>query len=313
MGKQVDRERTYNTGVIASAENPRWAYVNGVVVPFAAATVPLEDRGLEFSESLYEVVAVVHGKPFLLADHVARMQQGARELGLEQGVPPLSRWQQLVAELWTREPHPTAILYAQLTGGTAAREHLATAPRKPFFFAYLRPFTFPTPNLIAQGIAAVTVPESRWQRRDIKTTMLLPAVLAKQQAKMKGAQEAIFVGQDGYVNEGASSNICMVRRSVVASPQPGNRLLEGVTLKAVRELCAELAVPFHRRWVSLSDLAGADEVFITSTTALVMPVVRLDGHPIGDGRPGPISLRLAYHLQKRFMGEECPPTVSRPF
>lgn len=298
---------------MASRENPRWAYVNGVFVPFTSAAVPLEDRGLEFSESLYEVVAVVGGKPFRLADHVARMQQGARELGLEEGVPPLATWQRLVAELWAREPHPSAILYAQLTGGPAAREHLPTLPGKPLFFAYLRPYAFPSPSLLAQGIAAVTVPESRWQRRDIKTTMLLPAVLAKQQARTKGAQEAIFVGQDGYVNEGASSNVCVVKGGVVASPPPGNRLLEGVTLRAVGELCAELAVPFHRRWVSLSDLAGADEVFITSTTTLVMPVVRLDGKPIGDGRPGPMSLRLAYHFQKLFTGEEKSPAPSRPF
>lgn len=305
--------QTYNGAVTANTQNPHWAYVNGVFVPFASAAVPLEDRGLEFSESLYEVVAVVGGKPFRLADHVARIQQGARELGLEGGVPPLSTWQKLLAELWARDPYPTAILYAQLTGGTAAREHLPTSPRKPLFFAYLRPFTFPTPNVVAQGIAAVTVPESRWQRRDIKTTMLLPAVLAKQQARAKGAHEAIFVGQDGYVNEGASSNVCVVRGGVVASPPPGNRLLEGVTLRAVSELCGELAVPFHRRWVSLSDLKGADEVFITSTTTLLMPVVRLDGQPIGDGRPGPVTLRLAYHFQKLFAGEEKVPADSRPF
>lgn len=305
--------KTYNAVVTASMQNPRWAYVNGVFVPFSSAAIPLEDRGLEFSESLYEVVAVVGGKPFRLADHVARMQQGARELGLEQGLPPLTAWQNIVAELWSREPHPAAILYAQLTGGTAAREHLPASPRKPFFFAYLRPFAFPAPTVIAQGVAAVTVPESRWHRRDIKTTMLLPAVLAKQQARAKGAHEAIFVGQDGYVNEGASSNVCVVRGGVVTSPPPGNRLLEGVTLKVVKELCAELAVPFHRRWVSLSDLAGADEVFITSTTTLIMPVVRLDGQPVGDGRPGSVSLRLAYHFQKMFAGEETPSADVRPF
>ncbi len=297
----------------SSTENPRWAYVNGVFHPFAGASVPLEDRALEFSESLYEVVAVVRGKPFRLADHVARMQRGARELGLEEGVPSLARWEHMVGELWAREPHPTAILYAQLTGGTAAREHLPSPPPKPCFFAYLRPFPFPTPHRISQGIAAITVPESRWQRRDIKTTMLLPAVLAKKQALAKGAHEAIFVGEDGYVNEGASSNVCVVRGGVVVSPPPGNRLLEGVTLRAVRDLCAELAVPFHRRWVSLSDLKGADEVFITSTTTLIMPVVRLDGQPIGEGRPGAITLRLAYHFQKRFMGEENTPGSLQPF
>lgn len=306
-------QQTYNAFVTGSTENPRWAYVDGVFVPFASAAVPLEDRGLEFSESLYEVVAVINGKPFRLADHVERMLQGARELGLQEGVPPLARWQQVVADLWARERFDSAILYAQLTGGTAAREHLPSQRKKPLFFAYLRPFTFPTPSLIGQGIAAVTVPEMRWQRRDIKTTMLLPAVLAKQQARQKGAQEAIFVGQDGYVNEGASSNVCVVRSGVVASPPPGERLLEGVTLKAVSELCAELGLPFHRRWVSLSDLKGADEVFIASTTTLIMPVVRLDGQLVGGGKPGPITLRLAYHFQKLFTGEQTAAAGLGPF
>lgn len=307
------KQQTYNAFVTHSTENPRWAYVDGVFVPFTGAAVPIEDRGLEFSESLYEVVAVIHGKPFRLGDHVERMLRGARVLGLEEGVPPLSRWQQVVADLWARERFPSAILYAQLTGGTAARAHLPSQRRKPLFFAYLRPFTFPAPSLIAQGIAAVTVPEIRWQRRDIKTTMLLPAVLAKQQARQKGAQEAIFIGQDGYVNEGASSNVCVIRGGVVASPPPGERLLEGVTLKAVSELCAELGLPFHRRWVSLSDLKGADEVFIASTTTLILPVVRLDGQPVGSGRPGPLTLRLAYHFRKLHTGEPTTAAGLEPF
>lgn len=289
------------------AGHPRWAFLDGATVPFAGAAVPLEDRGLEFSEALYEVVAVVKGQPFRLQDHVERMQKGARELGLADGVPSLAVWERLVADLWAREPHPSAILYAQLTGGTAPREHLPPHPPKPRFFAYLRPFAFPGPSSVAQGIAAITVPESRWQRRDLKTTMLLPAVLAKRQARLHGASEAIFVGQDGFVNEGASSNLCVVRQGTVASPAPGERLLEGVTLKVVGELCARLGVPFVRRWVTLSDLKGADEVFITSTTTLVMPVVQLDGKPVGDGRPGPIALRVAYHFQKLFFGEETAP------
>ncbi|MGC8915563.1 MAG: aminotransferase class IV [Thermoanaerobaculum sp.] len=284
---------------------PRWAYVDGVVVPFAAATVPLEDRGLEFSESLYEVVAVVGGQPFRLADHVERMAKGARELGFSEGVPPLATWEHLIADLWRREGFASAILYAQLTGGTAPREHVPAKSPRPRFFAYLREFFFPAPAVVAQGIAAVTVPELRWQRRDIKTTMLLPAVLAKRHAAKSGASEAIFVGQDGYVNEGGSSNVCVVRAGAVASPPPGERLLEGVTLKVVAEICRELRIPLSRRWVSLSDLKGADEVFVTSTTTLVMPVVQLDGRPVGDGRPGPLTMRIAYHFQKLFRGDEA--------
>jgi D-alanine transaminase len=287
-----------------AARPPQWAFFRGILLPFSEARLPLEERGLQFAESLYEVVAVVEGRPFRLADHVERMLFGARQLGLEVGVPPLAQWEHMVSELWQREGHKEAILYAQLTGGSAPREHLPPAQIQPQFFAYLRAFSFPSPSECAQGIAAITVPETRWARRDLKTTMLLPAVLAKQKAREKQAKEAIFVGQDGYVNEGASSNLCIVHNGQVISPPPSERLLEGVTLKAVAELCGELGVPFVRRWVSLSDLQGAEEVFIASTTTLVMPVVFLDGRPVGSGRPGPVSLRLAYHFQRIFRGDK---------
>lgn len=293
----------YNSGVSPDAPSPQWTFVNGQLLPFAQARVPLEERALQFSESLYEVVGVFHGQPFRLADHVYRMAKGAQELGLSEALPTESTWEAYIKELWRREPHEQAIFYAQLTGGAAAREHLPTNPPKPTFFAYLRQFAFPTPQDCAQGIAAITVPETRWLRRDLKTTMLLPGVMAKRKAQQQGAAEAIFVGQDGYVNEGASSNVCVVRQGQVASPPPSERLLEGVTLKVVKETCQELGISFQRRWVSLSDLKGADEIFITSTTTLVMPVCVLDGRVVGDGRPGPISLRLAYHLQRLFRGE----------
>jgi len=285
--------------------SPQWFWLNGALVPASQARLRVEERGLQFAESLYEVVAVVRGKPFRLADHVERMQRGARELGLERGVPPLFSWQRLVEELWAKEPHEEAILYAQVTGGAAPREHLPTTPGHPTFFAYLRRFTFPSPSQCAQGVAAITVPETRWARRDLKTTMLLPAILAKKLARERQAAEAIFVGQDGYVNEGASSNVCLVVNGKVVSPPPGERLLEGITLKVVAELCRQLGIPFTRRWVSVGELKRAQEVFITSTTTLVMPVVQLDGQLLGDGKPGPLSLRLVSHFQKVFRGQEA--------
>jgi D-alanine transaminase len=298
--------------MLEPGRSPQWAFVNGNLLPASQARLPLEERGLQFAESLYEVVAVVRGKPFRLAEHVERMLRGARELGLAPGVPPLASWERMVAELWDREPHQEAILYAQLTGGEAPREHLPASAQRPTFFAYLRPFAFPSPAQCAQGIAAITVPETRWARRDLKTTMLLPAVLAKRQAQKRQAAEAIFVGQDGYVNEGASSNVCVVTHGAVASPPPGERLLEGVTLQVVAELCGELGIPFARRWVSLAELKGAEEVFIASTTTLLMPVVKLDGQLVGGGQPGPVSLRLAYHFQRVFRGS-APNQEPKPF
>lgn len=279
---------------------PAWAWCNGRMLPFADARVPIEDRGLQFGESVYEVVAVVAGVPFRIADHVGRMRAGARELGLDSGVPELHEWTAMLTELHRREPHPSATLYAQLTGGTAPRRHVPLEVPVPWFAAYLRPFTFPAPADIARGASACTLPDSRWQRRDLKTTMLLAAVMARRTAEAKGADEAIFVGQDGFVNEGAASTVFAVHNRSVSTPPVNQRILDGISATVVAEICAELGISFAPRPLTLSELRHADELFIASTTSLLMPVVRLDGERVGNGTPGSVSLQLAYHFQRIF-------------
>jgi len=292
--------------MVERASNPGWAWCDGRLVAFADARVPIEDRGFQFGESLYEVIAVVGGEPFRLPDHVDRMVAGARELGLESGVPELSKWKAIVAQLYRREPHRTAVLYAQLTGGPAPRRHLPPERPKPFFVAYLRQYSFPMPSETARGVAAVTYPDTRWQRRDLKTTMLLPAVLARKAAFSQGAEEAILVGQDGFLNEGASSTVFAVQERVVATPPPTQRLLPGVSTKAVQSICDDLGIPLAFRPLTMSDLHKAGELFVASTTILLMPVVRLDGSPVGTGTPGSTTLQLAYHFQRHFWGQPGP-------
>jgi len=293
--------------MVTRAPTPAWAWCGVRLVAFAEARVPLEDRGLQFGESLYEVIAVVRGEPFRLSDHVERMRNGAREIGLAAGVPEVSEWRAMIAELHRREPHSTAILYAQVTGGTAPRSHVPAETPEPFFFAYLRAYAFPKPAEIARGIAAVTFPDPRWQRRDLKTVMLLPAVLARKEALARGAEEAIFVGQDGFVNEGAVSTLFAVHDGTVASPPADQRILEGVSTRVIGEVCRQLGVAFSVRPLPLSDLRTADEIFIASTTVLLMPVVRLDGQTVGNGAPGAVTLRLADGFQRVFWGQEGPP------
>ena len=282
--------------------SPSWAWFDGRIIPFSEARVPIEDRGLQFGESLYEVVAVVAGSPWRLEEHVERMALFADELDLAGGLPGLETWRRIVTDLHRREPHRTALLYAQLTGGTAPRRHLPAARRRPLFFAYLQPHRFPMPADVSRGIAAVTVPEVRWARCDVKTTMLLGSVLAKHEAAESGAEEALFVGQDGYVNEGASSTVFIVRRRAVLTPPPSRRILAGVSAHEVREVCASLGIAFEEHFLTLSDLKSADEVFLASTTTLVQPVVTLDRRPVGPGAPGPLTLQVAYHFQRRFWG-----------
>ncbi len=241
----------YTGAVAGKSQDPGWAWFGDRLVSFADARVPLEDRGLQFGESLYEVVAVVAGEPFRLPDHVERMAAGAREIGLDGGVPDLPRWRAVVAQLYRRESHRTAVLYAQITGGTAPRRHLPPDRPEPFFSAYLRHYRFPVPAETAKGIAAITVPETRWQRRDVKTTMLLPAVLAKRDAAARGADEAIFVGQDGFVDEGASSTVFAVHGRVVSTPPPTQRVLPGVSMKAVEAISRDLGIALAFRPLTL--------------------------------------------------------------
>ena len=276
------------------------------MVAFSEARVPIEDRGLQFGESLYEVVAVVAGEPFRLPDHVDRMRSGAKELGIDEGVPDLPKWKAIVSQLYRREPHRAAVLYAQLTGGAAPRRHVPPRKRTPFFFAYLRQFAFPVPTEISRGIAVVTVPDSRWQHRDLKTTMLLSSVMARTAAAAANAEEAIFVDQDGYVNEGAASTVFAIRGRVVTTPPQTQRVLPGVTTKAVQSICVELGVEFASRPLTLSDLHTVDELFVASTTSLLMPVVRVDGNPVKGGTPGSVTLQLAYHFQRHFWGQTGP-------
>ncbi len=287
-------------------DQPAWAWFAGRLIPFADARVPIEDRGLQFGESLYEVVAVVGGEPFRLADHVERMTAGAAELGLEGAVPDGGAWRALIAQLHRRESHRTAVLYAQLTGGTAPRRHLPPQPPEPLFFAYLRHHAFPVPAETGRGVAAITVPDGRWQRRDLKTTMLLASVMAKHEAAGRSAGEAIFVGQDGFVNEGASSTLFLVRDHEVSTPPATERVLPGVSAKAVAAICDTLGIKLRARPLTLSDLHRADEIFVASTTLLLMPVVRLDGDPVGGGTPGSVTLQLAYHFQREFWGQPGP-------
>lgn len=282
------------------ASRPQFAWLEGRIVPFAEARVPLDDRGLQFGESLYEVAPITRGRPRLLAEHVARMQQAASELGLASGVPDLSRWERLVHELVQLESLEDALLYAQVTGGAAPREHVPSVPPAPTFFAYVTPFTYPRDVEVTRGIRAVSIRDIRWARRDLKTTMLLPAVLAKRQARAQGADEALLVGPAGDVHEGASSNVFIVEGRALITPAQSSDLLPGTMRPLVSEVGREAGLDVRGEGLSLPRITAADEVFVSSTSQLVMPVVSLDGRPVGDGRAGPVARDLAARLRVRF-------------
>lgn len=277
---------------------PRFAVKDGVLAPFDDVGVSLADRGLLFGESLYEVVPITGGRARLLAPHVDRMRAAAESLHLREGVPPLDAWERTTAELVAAEAFDEGILYAQVTGGTAVRSHAPAERPRPTFFAFLQSLRFPRQAEVERGIRARFEPDSRWARCDLKTTMLLPAVLAKYRARDAGAAETIFLSPDDQLREGASSTIFIIEGERAIGVVPSVQLLPGVTGKVLGPLFAEAGLELEHDAIGRRRVLAADEVLACSTTLGVMPVLSIDGAPIGDGRAGRHGRTLAAALRR---------------
>jgi D-alanine transaminase len=275
---------------------PTVAWLGGRLVPFDQAVVPIEDRGLQFGESLYEVLPVTAGRVRTLPEHAARMIAGAAQLGLP-SAPDLGEWERVAAALLAADQLREALLYAQLTGGAAPRLHAPAQRPVPTFLAYLRAHRYPGDAEVARGIRAITVEDPRWARCDLKTTMLLPAVLAKYEAAARGADEAIFTVGD-LVREGSSSNVFVIEHGRVVGVPQSSEILPGVTRALMERACAALGTALSAEPISVPRLRAADEVFITSTSRLAMPVVAVDGHAVGDGSGGPVCRAIAVQMRR---------------
>lgn len=268
--------------------NPE-VYLNGAFVPYEAARVPVEDRGLLFGDGVYEVIKIYRGRPFRLGDHLARLERSARELLLDL---PAVDWQAVVDRLAAGLGGMDGTVYLQVTRGSAPRtHHFPPAGTAPTVFALARPLEGGRAQLHETGAAAVTHPDERWGRCDIKSVNLLPNVLAKERAVRAGAYEAILV-RDGVALEGSSSNFFAVLDGAVVTHPEGPRILSGVTRSVVLGLARDLGYRVVERPIPVAELVRATELFVTSTTSEVMPIVTLDGRPVGDGRPGPVARSL---------------------
>lgn len=277
----------------------RIAYVNGRYVPHRHANVHIEDRGYQFADGVYEVCEVRRGQLVDAGRHLDRLERSLAELRIPS---PMGRAAlQLVLRETVRRNHVTeGMVYLQVTRGVARRDHpFPPAGTKPGVVVTARSIDRATQEAAAEaGAAVITVPENRWPRVDIKSVSLLPNVLAKQQAREAGAREAWFVDGNGLVTEGASSNAWIVTgdgRIVTRSTTFG--ILAGITRAVVLEEAKAFGLTVEERAFSVAEAKSAKEAFITAATTLVMPVVRIDGAPVGDGRPGPVtlSLRRAFH------------------
>jgi D-alanine transaminase len=272
----------------------RAVYVNGQYQPYAEACVHAEDRGFQFGDAVYEVCEVRGGR---LVDETRHMQRLARSLA-ELGIPePMSKgaWSRVMRETIRRNRVGDGLIYLQVSRGARPRDFLfPPAHVKPTVVCLARGVSpARLEAAAAAGIAVKTMPDTRWARCDIKTVMLLPASLAKEAARGEGAKEAWFVDERGYVTEGASSNAWIIdREGRLITRQVDNAILRGVTRTTLIDLLKREGVVLVERAFSVEEAQTAREAFITSATNFVMPVVRIDGKPIGNGAPGLLSLKL---------------------
>jgi D-alanine transaminase len=272
----------------------RIAYVNGRYLPQSEASVNIEDRGYQFADGVYEVCEVRHEGIVDLPRHLARLRRSLSELRIAEPMP-FSALTTVIHEVVRRNRVSYGLTYLQVTRGVARRDHaFPLHPVKPSLVVTARNLNYDrNQQTAAHGIAVISLPENRWPRVDIKSVALLPNVLAKQAAREQGAYEAWFVDRDGLVTEGASSNAWIVTREgriVTRSADQG--ILSGITRAVVMEVLEGLQLKLEERPFTVKEALEAKEAFVTSSSQLVMPVVRIDGTDIADGHPGAVSQRL---------------------
>ncbi len=267
-------------------------YLNGDFLPKEEAKVSVDDRGFLFGDGVYEVTPAYQGRLFRFPEHLSRMRKGLAALRIAFDPDGLEAVKLGLLVRNALDRATAAYVYVQVTRGVAPRSHAFPNPAvSPSVYAFARPYRRPSPERWDRGFKAVTIPDQRWARADIKAIALLPNVLAQQAAADAGVGNAIFI-RDGMAMEGAHNNLFVVSRGIVATAPKSNYILHGITRDFVMELARGMGIPVRERAIPLDDLFSADEVFFTGTTTEIRPAVVVDGKAIGEGRPGPVTRRL---------------------
>jgi D-alanine transaminase len=257
-------------------------YLNGQYVDYAEARVPVEDRGLQFADGVYEVVRYYGGRPFRMEQHLTRLVRSAA--GLELELPPLGEIEQALNELIRRQGLSEATVYLQITRGAAPRQHGLISGLTPTVIAIARPASSPRPR---PALKVITVSDDRWARCYLKTTALLPNAMARERARRLGCDDAVFV-RDGFLMEASSSNVFVARQGKLMTPPLTNYILAGVTRGAILDLATQVGIRVSEEPISADLIFQAEEVFVSGTNAELGPVIEVDGRQIGTGQPGPI-------------------------
>jgi len=258
--------------IIPGVDPNSTVYLNGEFLPVGQARVSVLDRGFIFGDGVYEVVPCYRGKPFRMAEHLARLARSLKALRIDSPLDD-EGWKDLVLKLAETGPRPDSIIYLQVTRGAAKRDHAFPAgPVQPTVFGMASPYTPPGREQREQGLSVIGIEDERWLRCDIKSVSLLGNVLARQQA--------------------VDAGIWVVSKGRLLAPVPNHLILEGIRYGVMAELAAEAGVPYESRPVSRQEVYEADELMVTSATKEVLPIVRLDGRLVGTGKPGPVYAKL---------------------
>ena len=269
-------------------------YLNGAYLPLSQARISPLDRGFLYADGAYELIPVFSRRPFRLTAHLDRLQHSLDGIRLPN---PHEReaWTAIIRRLIDSAPWDNQSLYLQVTRGVGAQRDMLfpacaeNAP--PTVFLFVAPLSEPSAQQREAGIRAITVPDIRWERCDLKTPALLPNVLARQRAADAGCDEAILI-RDGTLSEGCASNIFVVKHGLILAPRKDHRMLPGTTYDVVLELAARHGAPHEIRDITEAELRTADELWRTSSSKGVLAITTLDGRPVGQGadagKPGPL-------------------------
>lgn len=267
-------------------------YLNGQFLPLADAGVSPLDRGFLYGDGVYEVIPVYSRQAFRIDEHLKRLQATLDGIKLAN---PLSAegWKAVVVKLIESAPWQDQSIYLQVTRGADDKRDHAFPPASvpPTAFAFASPLVTTPADIRAKGVAAITVPDLRWSRCDLKVISLLANVLARQQAVESGCAEALLI-RDGCMKEGAASNIFIVKNGTLLAPPKTHLMLPGITYDVILELAAHHGQALEIREITETELRAADEVWMTSSTKEVLAITTLDGQPVGNGRPGPLGERM---------------------
>jgi D-alanine transaminase len=270
-------------------------YLNGRFLPLADAKVSVLDRGFVFGDGVYEVVPVYSNKPFRLDEHLRRLQDSLDNIRLA-NPHRMGEWRELILKLIALQDFPDQSLYIQVTRGTPVegqppRDHAFPAGVPPTVFMFAQPLVTSTPEQKAAGVCAITAVDNRWLRCNIKAISLLANILLRQQAVDVDCAETVML-RDGFLTEGAASNIFVVKDGVLMAPPPSNLMLTGITYDVLLELARANGISTAVRPIAEAEVRAADELWMTSSTKEIMAIVKLDGATVGAGVPGPLAQRM---------------------